>query len=284
MARQWGSSRQPRAEGQPRTRTPTPSRAAALVASGILAVAMLAASGSTAVSAAGYDNTNPGATICGDGSHTVNTLRNFYVSYSGLIYAELQIRWSPTCNTVWTRTVNRTGHGTGYATARSLTSDEAIYVYDCPDTSCIVHSEKETGDVLPGMDSSGWSHQFVIPSPGTTGTPAARQPPTVRGIIWITWSGHTTPVQFDTNLEPTWTWEANGFKNERNLRVNSTVMTCDNTASRCDLAYATMYYRTDSSVPTVIANDLVNTILPGQRRPTARPLRRALHRGRDGLR
>jgi hypothetical protein len=262
MARQWGSSRQPRAEGQPRTRTPTPSRAAALVASGILAVAMLAASGSTAVSAAGYDNTNPGATICGDGSHTVNTLRNFYVSYSGLIYAELQIRWSPTCNTVWTRTVNRTGHGTGYATARSLTSDEAIYVYDCPDTSCIVHSEKETGDVLPGMDSSGWSHQFVIPSPGTTGTPAARQPPTVRGIIWITWSGHTTPVQFDTNLEPTWTWEANGFKNERNLRVNSTVMTCDNTASRCDLAYATMYYRTDSSVPTVIANDLVNTILP----------------------
>jgi hypothetical protein len=85
---------------------------------------------------------------------------------------------------------------------------------------------------------------------------------TVRGIIWISWSGHTTPVQFDTNLEPTWTWEANGFKNERNLRVNSTVMTCDNTASRCDLAYATMYYRTDSSVPTIIANDLVSTILP----------------------
>jgi hypothetical protein len=247
--------------GHRRARGSTSARAFTVALSAILATAALAVRVSP-VRAAGYDNTNPGATICGDGSHTVYTLRNFYVSYGGLIYAELQVRWSPTCNTVWTRTVNRTGHGNGYATQRQLVSDEAIYVYNCPDTSCIVHSQKEVGDVLPGTDDSGWSHQFVIPGPGSTGSPAAPQPPTVRGIVWIKWSGHSTPLQFDTNLEPTWTWEANGFKNERNLRVNSTVMTCDNTASRCDLAYAVMHYRIDTSVPTIISSDLVNMILP----------------------
>jgi len=215
------------------------------------------------VEGAGYDDTNPGATICGDGSHTVNTLRNFYVSDGGLIYAEMQIRWSPTCNTVWTRAVNRTGHGAGYATARSLTSDEEIIVYTCPNTSCMVHWEKKTGDVLPTMDSTGWSHQFVIPAPGATGTPTALQPLTVRGIIWITWSGHTTPVKFDVNLEPAWTWEANGFKNERNLLVDSAVMSCGNAAMPCVVAYTTMYCRIDPvSVPSVLANDLTSTVLP----------------------
>lgn len=202
-----------------------------------LGVSVVLGAGSVAVradpiAAAAYDNTNPAATPC---ANDALTLRNFYVAYSGLIYAELQIRWSPSCKTVWTRTVNRTGHGAGYATARSLTSDEEIVAYNCTETSCMTHYEKETGDVLPSMDSTGFSHQFVIPAPGTAGSPPAPQPPTVRGIVWITWSGHSTPVQLDTNLEPLWTWEANGCKNERNLRVNSTVMTCDNSLSRCAL-------------------------------------------------
>lgn len=49
-------------------------------------------------------------------------------------------------------------------------------------------------------------------------------------------------------------------------------MTCDNTASRCDLAYATMYYRVDPvSVPTIIANDLASTILPAFRQVNGGP-------------
>ncbi|MFN8629384.1 MAG: hypothetical protein U0838_03410 [Chloroflexota bacterium] len=129
------------------------------------------------MSASAYDNTNPAATVCGDTSHPVYTLRDFYLRYNNLIYAKLEIRWSKYCNTVWTRAINLTGTGTGYAPARSLTSDEKITVYNCPKESCAVHTETETGDVLPSNGSTGFSHQFSIPAPGTTGSPAAPQPP-----------------------------------------------------------------------------------------------------------
>ena len=36
--------------------------------------------------------------------------------------------------------------------------------------------------------------------------------------------GRTTPVPVDTKQEPVWTWRANGFKNERNLRTDATVI------------------------------------------------------------
>lgn len=85
-------------------------------------------------------------------------------------------------------------------------------------------------------------------------------------------SGHTTPVQFDTNLEPTWTWEANGFKNERNLRVNSTVMSCDNAAMPCVVAYTTMYYRIDPvSALTVLADALTSTVPPASSQVNGSP-------------
>jgi len=44
--------------------------------------------------------------------------------------------------------------------------------------------------------------------------PAPPQPPT----------GHATPVTNDTKQEPVWTSNANGFKRERNLRTDATVI------------------------------------------------------------
>ncbi len=227
---------------------------AAFIASATLALV-------PAVEAATYDNTNPGATVCGDGtSHPVYNLRTWYLKVGSLIYAQVDLRWSKFCNTVWTRAVNRTGNGSGYATERSLTSDETIWVYNCPKTSCLVHTETENNDVLPSKDTSGWSHQFVIPPPGSMGSPAARQPPTIRGKITITTGG--TNYTFDTQMEPTWTWQANAFDNHRNNRTDGTVMSCEETAQTCTIDYSTVVYKIESSVTNIQSNDLINEIIP----------------------
>jgi len=72
----------------------------------------------------------------------------------------------------------------------------------------------------------------------------------------------------DTAMEPPWTWYANGFKNERNLRNDSTVMTCTNSPDRCVTRMAQPFYELDSSLSQTtgaadLAADMKNTILPG---------------------
>jgi hypothetical protein len=214
-----------------------------------------------------YNDTNPGATPCGNGTNPVQTLRTFYVKSGGLAYARVELRWSPTCNTVWTKVVNVTGSGSGYASERSLTSTERILVYNCPDTSCEVHDQTETGDVLPGYGSSGWSHQFVLPSNGSMGSPAAPQPPTIRGIVLIT-SGASTYV-LDTALEPMWTWYANNFANERIFRDDGDrVFSCTNSPDRCTTqADATVWYELDPSLNNTtgtadVVADIKTILLP----------------------
>lgn len=170
-----------------------------------------------------YDNTNPGATPCGDGSHPVETVRSFLIRQSAAsslrALARVDIRWSKFCNTVWTRAVNVTGSGNGYASERSLTADETIFTYNCPKVACLRQTQTETGDLLPTRGASGWSHQFVLPPNGNSaGNPPAKQPPTVRGIVRIRDNSNGAIYSLDTNLEPFWTWHANDFRNERNLR------------------------------------------------------------------
>jgi hypothetical protein len=74
---------------------------------------------------------------------------------------------------------------------------------------------------------------------------------------------------FDTAMEPVWSWWANGFKNERNLRNDNTVMSCDNNRSRCVWwgSSAPLLYELDTSLiappgPADLVADLKNTILP----------------------
>ncbi len=208
-----------------------PRQAVGFLLSTLIALGTLAASPQI-VAAVDYNDTNPAATPCGDGSHEVFPIRSFYIKGGSLIYARIELRWSQYCNTVWTKVVNLTGSGSGYASERSLTSEEQIVTYDCPNsTLCFDQSQRETGDVLPGLGSSGWSHQLVLPPNGLRGSPGAKQPPTIRGLATIR-SG-TSTYTFDTLLEPLWTWYANNFKNERNLRTNTTVMTCTNDPDRC---------------------------------------------------
>jgi hypothetical protein len=248
----------------------------------MLAIA-LAGGGSLApresASAVDYNNTNPGATPCGDGSHPVTTLRYFYVKSGGLAYARVELRWSPFCNTVWARAVNVTGSGAGYATARSLTASEQIIVYNCPRIACVIRNQTEAGDVLPGPGNSGWSHQFVIVPNGTLNNPPAKQPPTLRAVFTIK-NGAAT-YTFDTAFEPVWTWHANQFKNERNLRNEGTVISCNNAVWRCAWhgepggVSATVLYELDPSLSTHggsadLVADLKNVILPGWSQRTPR--------------
>ncbi len=193
-------------------------------------------------------------------------IRNFVIHSGGLSYAGVLLKWSPTCNTVWTEAVNYTGKGAGYPPAQSLTSDEKITVYNCPKDACATRTETETGDVLPTTNSTGWSHQFVIPPNGSAGSPAAPQPPSMRGMVTIHFGGSV--VSLDTAMEPTWTWYQNYFKNERILRNDMTVMNCANPANRCVTSLSPVFYHLDSSLDltTGVADlklDMENTILPG---------------------
>jgi hypothetical protein len=231
---------------------------------------MLASStGSPFVSTAAavdYNDTNPGATPCGNGSNPVQVLRNFYIISGGLAYARVELRWSPTCNTVWTRSINVTGSGSGYASARSLTSSERILVYNCPRSTCKVHDQTETGDVLPGNGSAGWSHQFVVAN-GSLGSPAAVQPPTIRGIVSV--KSGTSTFSIDTAYEPMWTWYANNFANERTLRDDGDkVMSCTNSPDRCVTQSATtVKYELDASLNNTtgtadVMADIKTVLLP----------------------
>jgi hypothetical protein len=153
-------------------------------------------------------------------------------------------------------------------------------LYNCPKNACQVKTETESGDVLPSNGSSGWSHQFVLPAPGSLGNPAAKQPPTIRGVVTVHTNG--TSFSLDTNLEPVWTAEFNGFKNERNLRTDATVMSCNNTAdAKCATwgepggGRATVTYLLGSSLGSLpgtadVTADIETILLPAWSQETVR--------------
>ena len=211
-----------------------------------------------------WNDTDPGLTVCGNGSHPVATWRSYYIrDSSGLIYASVDIRYSDYCHTVWTRDVNLTGSGSGYATARSLTSDETVKVYTCPRSTCLSRSTTFTGDVLPSKGSSGWSNQLVLPSGASMGSPASVQPPTVRSIGTV--HSGSSAYTLDIGMEPVWTQMFSDFHNEIPPRKSdATVLSCWNghnedcrswgeTSSH---SFRSLHYRLDSSLPTLLQTDL----------------------------
>ena len=235
-----------------------------LVAS--LASAVVSFAPPPVAAASAWNNTNPGATICGNGSHTVSDWRSYYIRGGSLIYAMVTIRYSDTCHTVWTRVTNLTGSGAGYATARSLISDETVTVYNCPKSTCQTGTTTYYGDSLPANGSAGWSNQLDLPAGQMMGSPVSQQPPTVRsrGVI------HDGSTQFsmDTGMEPAWTQDDNGFRNELPPRqTDSTVLTCLNGVSRCVSwaepaggGYRTLNVMVDSTFPTMLQQDMADII------------------------
>jgi hypothetical protein len=167
--------------------------------------------------------------------------------------------------------VNVTGSGAGYASAQSLKADETVWVYNCPKSTCLVQSQTEAGDSLPANGSSAWSYQLAIPPNGALGSPAAKQPPTVRGRVKV-YSGTTLIGEVDTWLEPLWTALNYEFTNEPINRQGSKVLSCNNGSHVCKSwgtpggQSKTVRYKLDASLNNAqgvnIVADIKNTILP----------------------
>jgi hypothetical protein len=196
-------------------------------------LAVSAALPNAGVRGSGYNDTNPLATPCGDGSHEVETLRsNFVVSSTNLVVGRVDIRYSSFCRTVWTRTVNMTGKsGQFYASGRTLTADSYISVYRCPKSTCLVASQKETGDVLTSPNSWAVSHQLDLPPGGTiSGSP---QPPTIRSVGWFR-TNAGTEWKHDVNRQLIWTILDNEWDDIKGGEITDGVNpTCDDVVNYC---------------------------------------------------
>ncbi len=119
------------------------------------------------VHAATYDNTDPGTTACGNGSHTTYTLglrtdmrpgvevgqpTSIYYGSTGIKIGELEIRHSAYCGTVWSRVKNLTGG--------AVQAQETIYMYKDSNGTSIPNQETES-NTISASGGTGWSNQFV---------------------------------------------------------------------------------------------------------------------------
>ena len=101
-----------------------------------------------------YDGTNPGATVCGDGSHTVYVLDSANIlSSTGAVIGKVELRQSVHCATVWSRVYN--------FTSSAVDSRERLYTYDTPnDTTPTIYTETDRLSAKGGATDSGWSKQY----------------------------------------------------------------------------------------------------------------------------
>jgi hypothetical protein len=210
-------------------------RLAAVCLSALAATAVLL-SVPNAAQATTYNNTDPANTPCGNGTHNVKTWHSWYIKSSGynpLIYARLDIRYSPYCDTFWIRAVNKTGSGSGYATRTSLTSDKQAWAYYCPWVTCLANSTPIETDVLPTTGSSAWSLQLQVPNPGSIN--GYQQPPTLRGKVSIDITSNSSLCcELDTYMTPIWTRLENDMDNpnlDNHGNTNSSVMSCKGTSA-----------------------------------------------------
>lgn len=104
--------------------------------------------------ATNWDGTNPGATACGDGSHTVYTLKSASIlSASGAQIGRVDLRQSVYCGTVWSRVCN--------LTSSSISSREKLITYDTPNgTGSTTYTETDTLSKKGGATECGWSKQY----------------------------------------------------------------------------------------------------------------------------
>jgi len=204
----------------------------------------------TATSAAGYNDTNPATTPCGDGSHPIAKGQQRWISNgAGLKIALLEVRKSDFCNTVWTRITNESGRGAGYAPAQTITATSRTYVYTCTLSTCVEPHAVSTDTLKPyGVSPyQGWAHQLVIPAGSNLGAPPAKQPPSFRGTAIIVYAG-TTYVS-DVGIEPVYTQFSNAMGSA------TEPWSCDNTLNHeCKSwgtpggTFRTIYARLDPSL------------------------------------
>jgi hypothetical protein len=142
-----------------------------LAAAAAISTTMLAVTPVATLAVSIYDNTNPGTTPCGNGSHTVvNKYSSYIYNSAGKILALQEFRYSAWCNTVWTRITNESGRGSGYAPATDITSHESFMLANsCPPYLCDYMQSDTEIDTLHRYGTSpyqGWSYQWSNQQPG----------------------------------------------------------------------------------------------------------------------
>ena len=103
------------------------------------------------VAATNYHGTNPGGTVCGNGSHTTELLYSTPIVYGSTTIGRVELRQSKYCATVWSRVYN--------LTSSSLQAHETIVLYSTPNGDGRTEYQYPTVDTL-GAGGSGWSNQY----------------------------------------------------------------------------------------------------------------------------
>ena len=167
----------------------------------MLAASMLIAVAAGPASALPYDDTNPGATACGDGSHPVSILDTaFILSATGAQIGRVELRQSVFCGTVWSRVSN--------LSATSVSVRETLITYDTPNGGgAASHTDTDTLQKKGTAPDSGWSHQF-------------RDRPSFRAKGEILWQGVWRTAQTD---------RSNSY-NQHDGKFPANPYSCDNTA------------------------------------------------------
>jgi hypothetical protein len=184
-----------------------------------VAVALHGLGAPPAALASVYNMTNPGNTVCGNGTKPVKTWRAYYVrttTSTPVTIGLIETRFSRYCNTVWTKITN--------LTQNSMTAQAETSVYNCAAEACFVQKTPKSLDTLPGNGDSSWSVQVDLP-PGTTKV-GDIMPPTFRSKGWLD-IGPATYLK-DIGREPVFTQTRGNFDNAIPHRQGTAVLSCDN--------------------------------------------------------
>ena len=213
------------------------------------AVGMLAAAtlGPGTAMAANYNNTNPGATPCGQagavtyrlglrtnqnpqGSEAISTP----IMYSHIVIGEVEIRHSALCGTVWAKVWNRT--------AGTVRAREALVTYTNPNGAGRNERWYPTADSLaPGQ--AGWSNQFY-----DTPSFSARGCITYAGVEWCAETARAASWVQNSHSYPNYPWYPPDTTTYPFSCTGQGNFACHRWRTAAMGVSATAYYRLDSSI------------------------------------
>lgn len=227
---------------------PAVSRVVMLV--GILALQLGPAAGTTRASS--YNNTNPAATVCGNGAHPVKTWTTSYIYSGSTRLALVELRRSDYCNTVWTRITNLTSAAVSVA--------ETVETFSFPDPSDRVGltSSYDSLQRHGTFPYQAWSNQLDYPN---------ASPPSARATGSIYWLGSWRAAYAGTTaagngIMPSWTQEASNFDNGTPLSCNGTTAGACTSWGETGGSWVTIYARIGSGLTALEASDTTGVVIP----------------------
>ena len=144
-----------------------------LVPSVALSLALNLTIGVVPTRASSYNNTDPAATVCWNGSHPVQILSAYYIRRAGFVFGRIDFMYSDYCNTVWARVKNlstNAGGGVFATPEQQLVADEQISVYSCPNHRALCRRRASTATCLRPYSRSPTTmtrgSRQLLPEPG----------------------------------------------------------------------------------------------------------------------